>query len=167
MDWTNTKAEWNGEDWIFTDAPLGASPNWGGRTCFSKSELNYEGADPKVALAALQYWVEHGESWGSDPAESDPVNYFQEQEESWKWGLEDWQRVLWRVQLREYPGSVRLMPGEAFRKWCCDKHGNILQGNTLAAFANTPTRPGGVFYECGNYRGYRYGAEAAQYMSGF
>lgn len=73
MDWTNTKAEWNGEDWIFTDAPLGASPNWGGRTCFSRMELNYEGADPKVALAALKYWVEHGESWGSDPAKSDPV----------------------------------------------------------------------------------------------
>jgi hypothetical protein len=73
MDWTNTKAAWNGEDWIFTEVPLEACPNWGGRTCFSRMELNYEGADPKVALAALKYWVEHGESWGSDPAKSDPV----------------------------------------------------------------------------------------------
>ena len=63
MDWTNTKAEWDGEDWRFTEVPLEACPNWGGRTCFSRMELNYEGADPKVALAALKYWVEHGESW--------------------------------------------------------------------------------------------------------
>ena len=63
MDWINTKAVWNGEDWIFTDVPLEASPNWGGRTCFSPMELNYTGGDPDVALAALKYWV--AVSWGN------------------------------------------------------------------------------------------------------
>lgn len=65
MDWTKTTAVWNGEDWVFENVPLEACPNWGGRTCFSRMELNYDGRDPKVALAALQYWVEHGESWWS------------------------------------------------------------------------------------------------------
>lgn len=164
MDWTNTKAEWDGEDWRFTEVPLEACPNWGGRTCFSKSELNYEGADPKVALAALKYWVEQRESWESDPAAE-----FQDQEDDWKWAQDDRQRVLWRVQLSKYPSSLRLTSGEAFRKWCCDEHGNLRQNHKLAVFANTAFYPGGVFYECafGAYRGYRYGVKGSEYLSGF
>jgi hypothetical protein len=69
MDWTNTKAEWNGEDWIFTGVPLEACPNWGGRTCFSRTELNYGGANPDIAVDALQQWVEGAVT------ESEPVNF--------------------------------------------------------------------------------------------
>lgn len=56
------KAEWDGEDWWFRGIPLEVCPNWGGTTCFSKYELNYEGTDPAGAIEALMYWVNHGES---------------------------------------------------------------------------------------------------------
>jgi len=58
-DWTKTKAVWDGEDWRFTEVPLEACPNWGGRTCFSRMELNYNGDDPVKAVVALRYWCEH------------------------------------------------------------------------------------------------------------
>ena len=107
---------------------------------------------------------------GSEMTESEPVNYFQEQEESWKGAMEDWQRVLWRVQLQEYPDSVRLTPSEAFRKWCGDEKGNINNNHTLALFAMSACYEGGVFYECGEGRkwhGYRYGTDGHEYLSGF
>jgi len=55
-DWTKTQAVWDGEDWRFTEVPLEACPNWGGRTCFNRTELNYDGADPADAVDALMYW---------------------------------------------------------------------------------------------------------------
>jgi len=61
-DWTKTKAVWDGEDWRFTEVPLEACPNWGGTTCFSRMELNYNGDDPVMAVDALMYWCDHGES---------------------------------------------------------------------------------------------------------
>jgi hypothetical protein len=65
-DWTKTQAVWDGEDWRFTEVPLDACPNWGGRTCFSRMELNYNGDDPVKAVVALRYWCEHGESQPSE-----------------------------------------------------------------------------------------------------
>ena len=62
MDWTKTKAVWDGEDWRFTEVPLEASAAWRGTTTFSRSELNYNGDDPAKAITALMYWCEHGES---------------------------------------------------------------------------------------------------------
>ena len=62
MDWTKTQAVWDGEDWRFTEVPLEACPSWGGRTCFNRTELNYDGADPVKAVDALMYWCEYGES---------------------------------------------------------------------------------------------------------
>jgi len=66
LDWTKTNAVWNGEDWLFYEVPLEACPNWGGTTCFSRSELNYEGDDPVKAVVALRYWCDHGESQPSE-----------------------------------------------------------------------------------------------------
>lgn len=62
QNWTKTQAVWDGEDWRFTEVPLDASSAWGGTTCFSRSELNYDGNNPADAIAALMYWCEHGES---------------------------------------------------------------------------------------------------------
>lgn len=59
MDWTKTKAVWDGEDWQFTEVPGEAC--WDGRTCFSPMELNYNGDDPVRAVDALMYWCEYGE----------------------------------------------------------------------------------------------------------
>ena len=61
-DWTKTQAVWDGEDWRFTEVPLEACPNWGGRTCFSRMELNCYTENPADAVDALMYWCEHGES---------------------------------------------------------------------------------------------------------
>ena len=60
MDWTKTKAVWDGEDWQFTEVPGNAC--WDGRTCFNRTELNYNGDDPVKAVDALMYWCEYGES---------------------------------------------------------------------------------------------------------
>ena len=55
MDWSKTRAEWDGEDWLFYDVPIEAG--WSsGQTCFSERELGKCGT-PKSAVKALKAWV--------------------------------------------------------------------------------------------------------------
>ena len=55
MDWRNTKAEWDGEDWVFTGVPPEAG--WlSGQTCFSPHELG-DCDTPEQAIQALKSWV--------------------------------------------------------------------------------------------------------------
>ena len=56
LDWSNTRASWDGEDWNFTGVPVEAG--WdAGTTCFSPSELgNCE--TPEQAINALKSWVQ-------------------------------------------------------------------------------------------------------------
>ena len=82
MDWTKTKAVWDGEDWRFTEVPLEACLGgavvvhcWDGRTCFSPMELNYNGDDPVKAVDALMYWCEHGESQPDEVIKQQPRRY--------------------------------------------------------------------------------------------
>lgn len=74
LDWSNTTAVWDGEDWVFDNVPLEACPKWRGHTCFSRMELGYNGHDPKTAVYALRYWVENGES-GEEPFEGSTQPY--------------------------------------------------------------------------------------------
>jgi len=56
--WSDTIAQWDGEDWVFINVPLDACPEWGGTTCFSERDLGVHGdAAPDVAIRALQKWL--------------------------------------------------------------------------------------------------------------
>ena len=55
MDWSKTRAEWDGEDWQFYDVPPEAG--WeSGQTCFSERELGMC-TSPEQAVRALKCWV--------------------------------------------------------------------------------------------------------------
>ena len=55
MDWSKTKAMWDGEDWLFTGVPPEAG--WkSGETCFSERELGMC-ISPEKAIKALKSWV--------------------------------------------------------------------------------------------------------------
>jgi len=55
MDWSKTKAEWDGEDWLFYNVPPEAG--WpSGQTCFSERELG-ACTSPEQAVRALKAWV--------------------------------------------------------------------------------------------------------------
>jgi hypothetical protein len=54
-NWANTKAHWDGEDWVFTGVPTEAG--WdSGTTCFSETELG-DCNTPEQAIEALKSWV--------------------------------------------------------------------------------------------------------------
>jgi hypothetical protein len=55
MDWSKTRAEWDGEDWLFYNVPPEAG--WpSGQTCFSERELG-DCISPEKAIKALKAWV--------------------------------------------------------------------------------------------------------------
>lgn len=55
MDWSKTKAEWDGEDWLFYGVPPEAG--WpSGQTWFSERELG-ACTSPEQAVRALKAWV--------------------------------------------------------------------------------------------------------------
>lgn len=55
MDWSKTKAQWDGEDWLFYNVPPEAG--WpSGETCFSERELGMC-TSPQRAIKALKAWV--------------------------------------------------------------------------------------------------------------
>lgn len=55
MDWSKTKAQWDGEDWLFYNVPPEAG--WAsGQTCFSERELGVCNS-PERAIKALKAWV--------------------------------------------------------------------------------------------------------------
>jgi hypothetical protein len=56
--WSDTTAQWDGEDWVFRNIPINACPEWGGTTCFSPEDLGVsESAAPEKAVAALKNWL--------------------------------------------------------------------------------------------------------------
>lgn len=55
MDWSKTRAEWDGEDWLFYGVPPEAG--WpSGQTCFNERELG-DCATPEQAIRALKSYV--------------------------------------------------------------------------------------------------------------
>ena len=74
--------------------------------------------------------------------------------------------VLWAVQRREFPDSVRIEPHEALM-WCDDAETTHDRMRRYMSVAETVNYPGGIFYYIAAtaYRGYRFGPEPEQYLS--
>ena len=69
---------------------------------------------------------------------------------------------LWDAQLREFPDSVRVTPGEVVM-WA---QANLARATSVLV---TIDHPPGIYYrithEHGEWRGYRYGVKGEEYVS--
>jgi hypothetical protein len=87
----------------------------------------------------------------------------------WANKQEEWHRYLWATQMEEFPSSRKMDIQDVFA-WCDRAHNPTLRANRYAAVALALQWPVGVFYGLGdsyNVRGFRYGTDGHEYMSGF
>lgn len=80
-----------------------------------------------------------------------------------------WQEYLWATQLEEYPTSRRMDMQDVYA-WCDKGKTDANKRARYAAVALALQWPVGVFYGLGDrccVRGFRYGTDGHEYMSGF
>lgn len=81
----------------------------------------------------------------------------------------EWECCLWATQMEEYPNSKRMSVDEVLT-WCDRPHDPTLRANRHAAVALALQFPVVIFYGLGDtykLRGFRYGTDGHEYMSGF
>ena len=86
-----------------------------------------------------------------------------------KVGLDDWQDALWQVQVEDYPEAQRMDMRQVFA-WCAKGRTPFTRECRYSAVCSALDYPVVVFYGLGdneNVRGFRYGFDGPDYMSGF